>query len=95
MNKGLAKSVLRESMKGIVLRDVLNNSKKVGFNASILELINLEDPKVREEILDDSKIYQIIHKKKIENLLKIKSMKNSYSKFLFSFISAKIFMDIN
>ena len=80
-------------MKGIVLRDVLNNSKKVGFNASILELINLEDPKVRE-ILDDSKIYQIIHKK-IENLLKIKSMKNSYSKFLFSFISAKIFMDIN
>ena len=36
-----------------------------------------------------------LYTKKIENLLKIKSMKNSYSKFLFSFISAKIFMDIN
>ena len=82
-------------MGGIVLKDVLNNSKKVGFNASILELINFEDSKVKEEILDDSKIYQIINKKKIEDLLKIKSMKNSYSKFLFSFISAKIFMDIH
>ena len=41
------------------------------------------------------KFIRLYTKKKIENLLKIKSMKNSYSKFLFSFISAKIFMDIN
>ena len=57
--------------------------------------MNLKDPKVRSEILDDSKIFQIVSKKKIEELLKMNSMKNSYSKFLFSFISAKIFMDVN
>ena len=95
VNNGQAKSVLRESMKGIVLNDVLINSKKVGFNASILELLNLKNPKVKEEILDDSKVFQIVSKKKIESLLKMNLMKNSYSKFLFSFISAKLFMDIN
>ena len=95
INKGRAKSVLRESMKGLVLNDVLRNKQKVGFNASIMELLNLKDRKVRDEILDDSKIFQIVNKKKIEELLKMNSMTNSYSKFLFSFVSAKIFMDIN
>jgi asparagine synthase (glutamine-hydrolysing) len=95
INNGEAKSVLRESMKGIVLDKVLKNTKKVGFNASILELMNFKDSKVRSELLDDSKIFEFVDKGKIEKLFKMNKMTNSYSKFLFSFISAKLFMDTN
>jgi asparagine synthase (glutamine-hydrolysing) len=82
-------------MKGIVLDKVLKNTKKVGFNASILELMNFKDPKVRSEILDDSKIFEFVDKGKIEKLFKINKMTNSYSKFLFAFVSSKLFMDAN
>ena len=68
---------------------VLKNTKKVGFNASILELMNFKDPKVRSEILDDSKIFEFVDKGKIEKLFKINKMTNSYSKFLFAFVSSK------
>ena len=95
INNGETKSVLRESMKGIVLDKVLKNTKKVGFNASILELMNFKDPKVRSEILDDSKIFEFVDKGKIEKLFKINKMTNSYSKFLFAFVSSKLFMDAN
>jgi len=93
INNGAAKSILRESMKGIVIDKVLKNTKKIGFNASIHELLNLDDKKIKSQVLDDSKIFEIVDRKKIEQLLKIKKMSNSYSKFLFSFISTKLFID--
>tara|TARA_B110000259_G_C14017871_1_gene402002 strand:- start:1056 stop:2879 length:1824 start_codon:yes stop_codon:yes gene_type:complete len=93
INNGAAKSILRESMKGIVIDKVLKNTKKIGFNASIHELLNLDDKKIKSQVLDDSKIFEIVDRNKIEQLLKIKKMSNSYSKFLFSFISTKLFID--
>ena len=95
INNGAAKSILRESMKGIVLAEVLTNTKKIGFNASILELLDLDNKNIKSQILDDSKIFEIVDRNKIEQLFKIKKMSNSYSKFLFSFISAKLFVDAN
>jgi asparagine synthase (glutamine-hydrolysing) len=93
IKNGFAKSVLRDSMRGIVPNKILNNRTKVGFNAPILDLLNLKDPNVINFLLDDSEIFTIVKKEKIKDLLKQKQMTNSFSKFLFNFINAKIFID--
>tara|TARA_B100001093_G_scaffold52260_1_gene44338 strand:+ start:25234 stop:27060 length:1827 start_codon:yes stop_codon:yes gene_type:complete len=93
IKNGFAKSVLRDSMRGIVPDKVLDNRVKVGFNAPILDLLNLNDPDVIKFLLDDSRIFSIVKKEKIKEVLKQNHMTNSFSKFLFSFVNAKIFLD--
>tara|TARA_Y100000589_G_scaffold326073_1_gene365178 strand:+ start:2037 stop:3869 length:1833 start_codon:yes stop_codon:yes gene_type:complete len=91
---GKAKSVLRDAMKTIVPESILQNRKKVGFNAPIFDLVDINDIKVRETLLEESTIFEIIKKEKVESLLKEEKLANSSSKFLFSLINAKIFLDI-
>ena len=81
-------------MKGIVPQEILNNRKKVGFNAPILDLIDLQDAEVRDYILSNSPIYDLVCKSRIENFLEQKDLPNSMSKFLFSFINTKMFLEM-
>ena len=90
---GYTKSVLRDSMKGIVSEKILNTVQKKGFNASLKELIDFENKDIRSMLMDNSKIFDFIKKEEIEKLFKIKNLENSYSKFLFNFINAKIFLE--
>jgi len=91
MEKGFAKSLLRDAMKGIVNEKILYNPRKVGFNGSINE--NLDLKKNKDYILDNDRIFEIVKKDKIEKLLNKKSLLNSESKFLFNFINSKIFLN--
>lgn len=91
MQKGFAKSLLRDSMKNIVNKDILLNPRKVGFNASISE--NLDLKKNKDYILSDDKIFEFVKKDEIEKLIKKKELLNSESKFLFNFINSKIFLN--
>ena len=93
IKNGLAKAVLRDAMRGIVPDSILDERRKVGFNASIKELLNISDPKVREYLLDDSSVYNLVSKDKIEKLIQQDDIPNSKSKFLFNFINMKIFME--
>ena len=93
IKNGFTKSVLRESMRGIVPNKILDNRTKVGFNAPILDMLDLKDPNVINFLLDDSEIFSIVKKEKIKELISKKKLTNSYSKFLFNFINAKIFID--
>lgn len=93
VKEGRAKAVLRDAMRGIVSDPILDNRRKVGFNAPILDLLDTKDPDVRAFLLDNSPIYDIIQKDKIENLLQQSSLPNSVSKFLFYFICAKMFLE--
>lgn len=93
IKNGFSKSILRDAMKGIVSKKVLEIPQKKGFNASLQELINFKDPKIKERLLDDSFIFEIIKKEKIEKLLKNNNLQNSYSKYLFNFINTKIFLE--
>ncbi len=70
MQNGVSKSLLRDAMKGIVNNKILLNPRKVGFNSSINENIDLKENK--DFILDNDKIFQFVKKKKIENLIKKK-----------------------
>ena len=89
------KYILRASLKGILNEQVLNQKTKSGFNASILNLFNFKDKKIIDFIEKDSEIYEYIYKKNIKELIKNKKLlsNNAFGKFLFSFLSLKLFMD--
>lgn len=93
MKDGRAKSILRDSVRGILNDQVRLDRRKRGFNAALHSLIDLESKQTKEMILDDGPIYELVHKEMIENALREKDLPNSFSKFLFYFINSKLFMD--
>lgn len=93
VRNGRAKAVLRESVRGIAPDVVLDNPRKVGFNAPIEDLINLRDPAVRAFLLADSPIYEVVRRDAISNMLEVEGLRNSQSKFLFSFFGSKFFLE--
>ena len=95
VNNGYAKSILRESLKRVSPKHVLENYEKIGFNISADKLINFQSKKIINFINKKSSIFLIIKKKAILNILKDKTMINKNSVFLFKFISAKIFLETN
>ena len=92
---GYGKYILREAVKGILNEKVRTDRRKVGFNASFNSLIDLDEKENRDWLLEDGKIFEFIDRDKIEPLLSINPMPNSYSKFMFYFLNAKIFLELN
>jgi hypothetical protein len=67
---------------------------KKGFNASITSVFNFSDKNFINELLDEkSKIFDIFDIKKIKKIFMKDISLNHYSKFIFSFINAKFFLD--
>lgn len=90
---GKAKAVLREAARGFAPDPVLDNRRKVGFNAPILDFLNVKDAAVRRDLLEDSPIFDFIERDRIEALLDRTELPNSASKFLFYFLNCKIFLE--
>ena len=90
---GYAKIVLRDAMRGIVPDCVLNNPRKVGFNAPIFSFLDIHDPDVKAQLLDVSPIFDVVHRESIELILGQSDLPNSESKFLFNFLAAKMFLE--
>lgn len=90
---GRAKAVLRDAMRGIVPDAILDNRRKVGFNAPILDLLDVKQPDVRAFLLDDGPVYDLVRKAPIEQLLSKTELPNSVSKFLFYFVNMKMFLE--
>ena len=91
---GYTKSILREIGKNYLPNEVNFDSRKRGFNASILTLFDIKKKENLEFCLDKSKIFDLFNRKKLEELLTKKKFKtNSFSKFLFSFLSTKVFLE--
>ncbi len=93
IKNGAAKAVLREALRGIVSGDILDNKRKVGFNAPVYDLLDVSNSNVRSYLLEDSPIFEIIRYESIEKMIEKNSLPNSDSKFIFSFLSSKIFLD--
>ena len=89
----MAKAVLRDSMRGIVPERIVENRRKVGFNAPILDLLDTGDPEVREWLLGDGPVWEHVRRDAIEGLLSLDTLPNSKSKFLFYFVCAKLFLE--
>ena len=90
---GRAKAVLRDAMRGIAPDAVLDNRRKVGFNAPLEDLLDLDDPAVRDELLSDSPVWDLVRRDDIAALLERRNLPNSESKFLFSFLGTKMFLE--
>jgi len=90
---GKAKAILREAIRGIAPDAIVDNRRKVGFNAPIGDLLNTSDPDTRSQILDEGPIFDLVRREAIEALLDRETLKNSESKFLFGFICARIFLE--
>ncbi|MEX2643696.1 MAG: asparagine synthase (glutamine-hydrolyzing) [Acetobacterales bacterium] len=92
---GRAKHVLREAVAGILNDRVRLDRQKKGFNAAIRSIVDLGDAGTRERLLADGPIFDIVDRERITALFDMDEIPNSYSKFLFSFISARLFLDAN
>jgi len=93
MGDGFGKKILRDLGAGIVPDKVRLDTRKRGFNASINSLVDKNDPETRDILLSDSPIFDIVKRSAIENFLNEDMQSNSFSKFLFSFISSKLFLE--
>jgi asparagine synthase (glutamine-hydrolysing) len=93
MRDGYAKIVLRDAMRGIVPDAVLDTRRKVGFNAPIFAFLDIGDASVRAELLAPSPIWDVVRRDKVEALLDKAHLPNSESKFLFSLLSSKLFLE--
>jgi asparagine synthase (glutamine-hydrolysing) len=93
MRNGYAKSVLRDAVRGVAPDDVVNNRRKVGFNAPVFSFLDIKDESVIEQLLDESPIFEHVRRESVEQLIKKPQLANSESKFLFYFLCSKIFLE--
>ncbi|MGD0534550.1 MAG: asparagine synthase (glutamine-hydrolyzing) [Methanoregula sp.] len=93
LRDGIAKIILRDAMRGIVPDKVVDNRTKIGFNAPIFDLLDVKDPKIRAEVLNESPIYDYIRREKIDLLMNKSYLENHESLFLFYFLCAKFFLE--
>ena len=88
--------LLRESLKNHLNEEVRLDRQKKGFNCSILSLINFKEKEIQDFLLDkDSEIFNFISFDQFKDIFKEDLNQNYLNKFLFSFVSTKIFLDQN
>lgn len=96
IENGYTKYLIRESMKGILNEDIRTDRVKKGFNCSIKSLIDFSDKNTIDYLFDsNSEIFSYINIKEFKKLFKEDLTKNHFSKFIFVFLSSKIFLEQN
>jgi asparagine synthase (glutamine-hydrolysing) len=94
IKNGLTKSLLREAFDGYLPKEILYSAKKIGFNASVLELCDLDSIEFRQFLDKNSMFWDIFHKDKVLEFFKNMGSEDVFNKSAFNLISAKIFCDI-
>ncbi|OAN52766.1 hypothetical protein A6A04_15830 [Paramagnetospirillum marisnigri] len=93
IHQGFPKWLLRSAGEGYLTDAVRLDKQKRGFNASIESLVDRHDPETRDYLLADSPIFELVRRDAMESFLSGDMTDNSFSKFLFSFISARLFLE--
>lgn len=94
IKNGYAKYILRQAADGILNNRVCWDRQKKGFNASIHSIIDVNNKQDRDYLLSNGPIFDLVNREKIAGLLDERDLSNSFSKFLFNFINAKIFLEL-
>ena len=84
---------IRSAVEKLVPDSVRLDKRKRGFNASIESLFDRSDGDNISFLLSDSPIFDIVDRRQVETFLSQDMTDNSFSKFLFNLISAKMFLD--
>jgi asparagine synthase (glutamine-hydrolysing) len=90
---GRAKAVLREALRGLLPDALLDNRRKMGFNAPLFDLLDLDDQNVRAYLLDRSPIHDLVRREEVERLLEQEDPDHHTNLFLFYVLSARLFME--
>ena len=89
--------MLRQAVDGILNDKVRNDRHKKGFNASIASLFDLNAAETRAQFLDDGPIFELVDRDRMvrfyDDALALNQIPNSISKFLFSFLNCRIFLE--
>ena len=94
IKNGYAKHILRESLSGILHDKIRLDREKKGFNASIDSLVDFNDVNTIDFLLDSSSpIFDLVKIDEVKKLFNNKPKDNYLSKFIFNFISAKLFLE--
>jgi asparagine synthase (glutamine-hydrolysing) len=94
IRNGYGKYVLREAVSGILNDTVRLDRRKKGFNASINSMVDFGSPEVRDYLLDPSaRVFELVNRERITDLFDMYPVPNHLSKFLFSFINTRIFLE--
>jgi len=93
---GYGKWVLRAAMGGILNDRVRLERRKRGFNASIASIVDLYHPGLRDELLDPrAEVFTMVRRQAVAALFDLDFIPNHLSKFLFSFINARILLELH
>lgn len=93
INQGYQKNVLRDAFKNTLNDQVRLDRHKKGFNASINTIINFKDPIINSYLFDkNSEINDFVDMKEIKKEIYTNNS-NQFSKFIFSVLNTKIFID--
>lgn len=90
---GYGKYILRMALDGVLNDSVRLDRKKKGFNASINSLVDFSDADTRDRILADGPVYDLVDRKKIEDIISAETLPNSVSKFWFNFLNVQLFLE--
>ena len=90
---GYPKWLLRSAGNGVLVDKVRMDRRKRGFNASILSFLDPRDSEIRDRLLDEGPIFDIVDRSKLERFLDGEMKDASAAKFLFSFVSSAIFLE--
>ncbi|OHB20655.1 MAG: asparagine synthase (glutamine-hydrolyzing) [Parcubacteria group bacterium RIFCSPHIGHO2_01_FULL_56_18] len=94
LKNGFGKYVLREAMRGILNDQVRLSRQKFGFNAPFADLIDVNNASDWDYLMSDGPIFELVDKSKIAVALRESTMPESMSKFLFNFVNAKLFLEL-
>ena len=94
-NNGFSKNILRESCKEYVLDKVRLDRRKKGFNGSFSNIFDVKNKDFKNELFDKkSEIYEYFDFNIIKKMFEKDLTINHYSKFIFSFLNTKIFLEV-
>ncbi len=91
---GYTKWPLRAALDGIMPDEVRLDKQKRGFNGSIVSLLDLDDAATRDRLFASGPIFDIVDRDRLVDFVdRADRSDNSVSKFLFSFTTARMFLD--
>ena len=93
IQNGCQKWLLREAVSEYLPDAVRLDRRKRGFNASIDTMLDRNDKNVRDWCLADGPIFEVVDRDAFVEFFDGDMTDNSFSKFLFSFVSAKMFLE--
>ena len=93
IHNGLTKSLLRDAFEGYLPQDLLMSPKKIGFNASFVELCNMNSREFQSFMNDNSKFWEMINKSEASRILSNLGESDINNKAAFNILSAKMFYD--